>query len=297
MQRAGEKDSVTLFKNLFGHRDRQYAIRMISSGVCVIIDHASDLLAESRHLFEREYLARGELLLAVAAEELGKCHLLIDAARLDPERHQGELRHPCKGFYNHLTKYAYMRLWRFSPRRPRSFGEVGKAFDSEREPVSPGSPDPEDAEPDMPCPSYFSRDASLYVDFSDYARDWIKPRSRMPHAPGALDLFSDFLCAADEHLRAWIQLRNGHALGIAAVTALNGVWGSAKTLSRSTALEMIEAPQRRTAQAVSAKCLLSSAAVLASPLCFWPCYAFRPEKAKKNGNRPGSKRAAVGRET
>ena len=63
-------------------------------------------------LVERERFSRAWFIIATADEELGKCHVLLDCMRLDV-RHSSSLKKLSQAFYDHIDKYAYMRLWRF----------------------------------------------------------------------------------------------------------------------------------------------------------------------------------------
>ncbi|MFI5398509.1 MAG: AbiV family abortive infection protein [Candidatus Binatia bacterium] len=262
---------MTLFENLFSDGNQHSAIETISSGVLVVIEHVAELLAESAFLLRGHYQARTELLLTAANEELGKAHLLIDAGRLNVRSHQSQLRSLCGAFYGHLEKYAYMRMWRFRPRYSSSFAEVGKRFRSDMERIEPGSPDPEDGEFDMPHPTYFSRDSNLYVDFSDYAKDWIKPTS---HNPNAVEMLKDPLEWAHDHLAEWLKLKDADALRPQALSRLNAAWRSRKALHPAADLRSIAALQSLSAQNVSRVCSLSVEAILESPLCAIPCYPF-----------------------
>ena len=93
------------------------------------------LIPEVRYLVAGAFHARADLILSIANEELGKAHLLLDAARLDVKRHEARLLELCTGFYDHLTKYAYMTVWRSARSGFQDFTRIADRFDSAKEPL------------------------------------------------------------------------------------------------------------------------------------------------------------------
>jgi len=165
------------FETLFGGSDQDRALASIADGFPVILDHVAELLTDVECLVERERFARARFLIATADEELGKCHVLLDCARLDVQKHTSDLKNLSRAFYDHIDKFAYTHLWRFCELKSLwwwNMEEALKTFNIERvrfwKATSPSFDEPPD-EPDMPHETYLDREMNLYADVSETG-DW-----------------------------------------------------------------------------------------------------------------------------
>jgi AbiV family abortive infection protein len=280
--------SRILFERIFGHADQGYALDRISAGILAVLEHVEALLVEVQYLRTGGYRARAEFLLTTANEELGKAHLLLDAARLDATRHMSDLNALCVGFYNHLTKYAYMRAWQVWRQRGRAtnnsfvirgeFRQVGELFCADRVRMWRGSTDPEDGEPDMPHTTYFTRDAQLYVEFSDYSGQWIVPNPSQQFHDSGLWPKTDSYELAVGHLHAWQIIRDVDALSSDALALMNALWRRQR-ISRNTPATTLARLWTKTAATMADRSPITEGDIFVSPLCGWPCYQFLTDPA------------------
>jgi hypothetical protein len=283
-----------LFENLFGHRDQQRALTQVSQGLEVIVGHSRALLEEVDVLVNARRFARARLLTAIASEELGKAHLLLDATRLDISTQEGALNRLCHAFYEHETKYAYMRCWRVSgpiarglsgsgrrpptirrpPARRPSMASVGRDFDCDRVRWWPagGTPDEPATEPDMPHDTYFDREMNLYVDYVTYNASWsVAGPSDHPSDFDDINGLRDVRAEAREQLGAFEVIQNGGALSPDSLKAFNSVWRG-QYVVRQARDEDIVGLWYKAVEQVSRTSSCSSEQLLDSPLCLHPCY-------------------------
>lgn len=254
-------------------------LALIAEALPTILDHVKELLTDVECLVQRERFARAWFLAATADEELGKCHVLLDCTRLAVSKHQSDLRNLSRAFYDHVDKYAYMRLWRWG--LPTIFwwwnmDDVFRIFNSDRvrfwRATAYSFDEPPD-EPDLPHNTYFAREQNLYVDIVENEAWYVAEPSdayayeRFDEVNGEFEIREQ----TRAHLMAFDVLRDQGALTEQALQAMNAVWRR-NYVNRSTSREQLNALWRRTAAAVSKGCTLSEESLLESPLCFWPCY-------------------------
>lgn len=166
-----------LYENLFERRDQDDSLKLISQGISVIIKNVHWLLEDAKILADRKRFARANFFLATAKEEIGKAYILIDMCRLDFLKHNANLKHLCKAFYDHVPKHAYYKtIFYFEVLNLNQFGvlmeRVGINFQTE---LKRWFPSGDIGEPDMPHETYFDREANLYVDFLDDSQAWFAP--------------------------------------------------------------------------------------------------------------------------
>lgn len=160
-----------LHKALFESRTDESVLKIISSGILALCENARRLLDDAKILTNADRFSAACFLLATADEEAAKVYILLDMARLDFAKHQGELGKLCKAFYNHLSKHAYIETTRFN--RLWDMAHLKKVVEMEKVEWFKGNY--ESGEPDMPAQALMVREGSLYVDFSDYDDAWFTP--------------------------------------------------------------------------------------------------------------------------
>lgn len=273
-----------LFDMLFVDCDQERCLAVIADGLPVILNHVAALVGEAECLVQGKKFARARFLLATADEELGKCHVLLDCARLDVAKHQSSLLKLSEAFYDHIDKYAYTRLWRTG--LPKAFSwwstdDALRMFNVERvrfwkaSVASDGSVD----EPDMLHDTHFTREMNLYVDMLDN-HDWSVYRPEYgEHEFDHIHARFERRAQTKEHLGAFHLLVEGGALGKDGLRAMNTVWRG-NYIDRRAERAQVDALWERTAEAVSAVSALTPKQVLNSPLCFWPCYHALQTKAE-----------------
>jgi len=279
--------SELLFNTLFADGDQNRTLALIADGLATVLNHVAELLTDVEVLVGASRYARARFLIATADEELGKCHLLLDCARLEVQKHKSDLKVLSKAFYDHIAKYAYMRLWRFGSPRSNTWWNMEEAcgiFNSDRvefwKAISGSVEEPPD-EPDMPHSTYFHREMNLYVELLETGEWWVSPPSYGEHefdralslrhrsSRGSIVTF-ELRDQTRDHLEAFDTLRNGRALSEQALRAMNDVWRQTY-VNRSWKRDQLDALWERTAEAVACASALACGDLLASPLCFWPC--------------------------
>ena len=70
------------FTTLFGDGDQNRTLALIADGLATVLNHVAALITDVEVLVGASRYARARFLIATADEELGKCHLLLDCARL-----------------------------------------------------------------------------------------------------------------------------------------------------------------------------------------------------------------------
>lgn len=268
-----------LYDDLFAHTPPDRVLDDLGRGVLTVLEHVPELLTDVDILVSVERFARARFLLATADEELGKAHLLIDAARLDFAKHEGTVKALCRGFYDHVVKFAYWRAWRqphtaLSPEYGERFATL---FSCDLARWWPGG-DPEDGEPDLPHDTAFHRDMNLYVYYSHYARGgWVAPvPTQRGWDFGRQSVLGDLRVVTREHLATFQVLAAGNAFSRDAMLALYDVWRRLY-VKAETAESDVDRLRDKTAAAVAAVTSCTPETVRASPLCMWPCYSFLVE--------------------
>lgn len=108
------KPGIKLFENLFLGLEYEAILKRISDGVQAVISNSVRLLEDVEILLNSERFASAGFLLATADEEMAKAYILLDMCRLDFYKHENTLKHLCRAFYEHVAKFAYNEIVRFS---------------------------------------------------------------------------------------------------------------------------------------------------------------------------------------
>jgi len=164
-----------LYENLFVKRDKEQTFEIISEGLDAFTENAKQLLDKAEHLAKLNWYAIPNFLITTANEEIAKFYIMVDACRLDFDKHKNILKRLCRAFYNHITKYAYTMTVRqhvYDLKHAKDYIELylTKYFRG----------DPQSGEPDMPHQTYFGRDFNLYVDYIEYDKEWHIPEMEVP---------------------------------------------------------------------------------------------------------------------
>jgi len=155
--------------------------------------------------------------------------------------------------------------------------EVGNDFDRDLVswwPASAPLGEPPD-EPDMPHDSYFEREMTMYVDFTNFGTPNWSVADPLDHPTDfdAIDGLRDVAADARDHLASFEKLLECGALAFESLKAFNSIWRG-RNLVRRTGWPKVVKLWQKTAEEVSkiANCLLNE--LLDSPLCSHPCYDF-----------------------
>ena len=81
-----------LYENLFGHKDRNYSLSLLSDGLHAVAENTEHLICEAEILSGADKYSRADFIVATAKEEMAKSFILLDMCRLDFEKHEGPLR-------------------------------------------------------------------------------------------------------------------------------------------------------------------------------------------------------------
>jgi len=137
----------------------------IKNNIIRLLDDVDLLIKDNRY-------SSAHFFLTTVDEEIAKLYILLDMCRLDFKKHESILRCLCRAFYDHVLKYAYIEIHRLN--FIDDFYQAQEMWDIETKKWWP-SHDLESGEPDMPHTTYFSREASLYVDYIEYNQKWSIP--------------------------------------------------------------------------------------------------------------------------
>ena len=151
-----------LWQGLREDRSESQTIELISVGCELAVKNAGRLGSNVELLVSKQCFATAMFLVTVIEEELAKVMILIDLARLDFIKHDNIAKDLCWAFYDHVSKAAYVQVWRSS--RFRSMQDVAKKFESARVKWWPSDGY---EEPDMIHTHLLWREFSVYVDM-----DW-----------------------------------------------------------------------------------------------------------------------------
>jgi AbiV family abortive infection protein len=228
------------------------------------------LLEDAVILEKAGRFASAQFLITTADEEMAKSYILLDACRLDFSRHISVLRILCRSFYDHVSKYAYMRLVIAGSERFRDMEEVKRLWEIETTEWWP-SKDYESGEPDMPHQTYFIREMPLYVDFVDYNQKWYEPEIEAVLAHKILGKFR--LSDTEGALK---RLRKSFDAGLytaKSLAILNDIFKGVY-IKEDTPLERIERLYEKTAQQIEAELGIGRNSFFESALHEWPLYHF-----------------------
>ena len=258
-----------LFAEVFKGRFPQAIVESVADGITAVIGNVERVLDDVHYLRQDGRFAAASFFLATADEEVAKVLILIDACRLDPDKHVSVLQSLCKAFYDHRLKYAYNAMRRYPP----VFNGMvaGWRFWTKR--WWPGSSDPEDGEPALPHDTYFGREMPLYVDWDYYSKKWVLPDNSMnagkfgnDPAPNPLDR----LCGELRGLKAATEAK---LLCAEALLCVNEVW-SDLYVNETTPTAVIEETERRLVGHLAAKFGVSEEQIGRFPLLERPLYHF-----------------------
>lgn len=142
----------------------------IANGMHKVLNNASTLADDARHLFEEKRSRSASLLLAVASEEAAKYHILLDAVRC--ERNTTAMIRQLKRFNDHLAKGLYARYVSIAP---ASFEEVLNFLRRERETLFLDGPN--DVDWIFRNRVLQDREEVFYVDYVEAAGEhlWLEP--------------------------------------------------------------------------------------------------------------------------
>lgn len=173
MKRPSQPDR--LYDALFTGRTEDSVVQTLSSGIGALCANARRLFDDAKMLAAEGRFATARFLLAAMDEEAGKVYILLDMARLDFAKHQGELRKLCRAFYNHLLKHAYIEVTRWKPfNETLELYSVQRIFDMAKKEYWEANS--ASGEPAVPADHLIDREGSLYVDFfSDGDEIWWTP--------------------------------------------------------------------------------------------------------------------------
>jgi AbiV family abortive infection protein len=265
---------AAFYRNVLA-QDSPRDIELISEGIKTTLVHVSSLLADADLLFDHERFALARFVVATADEEMGKVHILIEAARLGPARRKDARLE--KAFYDHIAKFAYSETWRARRDLEKgTFAFVEQTMDVNLVKEWPGSP--QNGEPGhFPHDTYVHREMRLYVDYQDYGGGWTAPT-------GYRDEFESWfrnVPSLREKSRAHLSaLELSRDLGLFEVTQLlrfNEIWRSSCYFGRRTNEDQkrqLEDLRNKTAGVLAGLVGCEPSVVSDSPLCFWPCYGF-----------------------
>lgn len=166
-----------LYQGLFIGADRNNSICKIAAGIELIIQNTANLIDDMKYLAKDERFARASFLLTTANEEIAKVYILLDACKLDFIKHENVTRRLCRGFYNHVTKHAYLevtdvfRIWRY-----RTMPALKDSWEVRVQEWFPGNY--ESGEPDEPHDTVPDRQWPLYVDYDLPDKKWLALENR-----------------------------------------------------------------------------------------------------------------------
>lgn len=166
------KPGIKLYENLFNGLSFGVILNRISEGIYAAIENSNRLIEDVELLLKSKRFASAGFLLATADEEMAKVYILLDMCRLDFTKHENTLKHLCRAFYEHVAKFAYNEIVRFSLGF-RDMEHVKEMWLAEITRWWPSGY--ESGEPDFPHDTYFLRELPLYVDFIEFDQKWHLP--------------------------------------------------------------------------------------------------------------------------
>lgn len=163
-----------LYRGLFENSQNQQVIPKLADGIKAIFQNVTNLIEDMKYLAVAERYSVASFLLSTASEEIAKIYLLLDACKLNFEKHDNTTKRLCSAFYDHIKKHAYIEVMdMFDLPHNRDMNELQKIWDINTQKWWPA--DFESGEPDMPHDTVFDRQWPLYVEFDSYARVWHRP--------------------------------------------------------------------------------------------------------------------------
>jgi len=262
------KPEKQLFENLFIKRDYDETLEAISQGLVAFVDNSDRLLEDATILLKEKRFASAQFLITTADEEMAKSYILLDACRLDFSRHASVLQRLCRAFYDHVTKYSYNQVVRFS--NFHDMEHVKEIWEIETTKWWPSN-DYESGEPDMPHETYFVREMPLYVDFVDYDQKWSKPEN-IPY-DYIFDKWDNGFLETRQALGQLQRTRQEGLFSTQSLSILNGNFKKAY-ITEKTLSDQIRRLYEKTAQEIEGKLNISKDVFFHSALHEWPLYHF-----------------------
>lgn len=260
-----EQAQLRLYENLFDHGDRERTLSLIEGALDAIQTNVTRLLDVCELMLQQDRYATASFFLVTADEEIAKSYILVDACRLDMQKHHNVLKGLCRAFYDHFMKHAYFRL-----QTDEFIDSMAQAWEFWRIEVKrwwPGSQNPEDGEPDLPSDVFMRRESTLYVDY-----DWIGGRFVPPLENSRKYAFEERWSELSKTRQAFERMRLTADFGLydaAVLGALNDVFAPTY-IRETTETQVIEGLYRT----FTARLGRSLDELRASALCAWPLYHF-----------------------
>lgn len=256
-----------LFDSLFSDCRSEDSFRLISEGLSGSVSNAERLLSDVQLLVERGRYSSARFLLTTAREEIAKSYILADMCRLDLNKQHSVLRKLCRAFYDHISKYAYLRLHKFP--NLESMSAARNTWENETKRWWPG--DPENGEPDMPHNTVFDREFPLYMDYDNYADEWFVPADS-EQAVHFKEMFHETpVSEAEKLIQPW---RVANAIGLCnsnVLKILNSVFRKHYIGDNATCTQL-EHLYGQIAVRIMADIDISRDKFVDSPLVVWPLY-------------------------
>lgn len=267
------KDADILFSFLIEYNNSSI-FQKVSNGIGGIADNVERLVGDSALLVEAERYCSGKFLNATAQEELGKLFILLDICRLESKDREKYLKQLCKSFYSHLSKHVYFALRKYKAKIFDNGAAVKEAFCRESRLWWPS--ECESGEPDMPHDTYFLRQANLYVDISNHAKNWIVPDNTLYGLKFEIDKSRQGVLgnSLDDTRQYLINIHSCLELGLfrpEVLQAINNVFKEF-SINERTGVADLSKKLDRTSSDIE-KCFgISQRAFEESPFCSWPLY-------------------------
>lgn len=266
--RAPDPEGV-LFKNLFGECSKEKSFELVAEGLSASRRNAERLLSDAQLLVGAGRLSSARFLLTTSREEVAKSYILVDACRLDLEKHDSVLRRLCRAFYDHILKHAYMEVLEFP--NIHSMTDAKQIWEIEVQRWWPAGP--EDGVPDMPHSTYFDREFPLYIDYGDYDRRWLIPANSEQNAY-FIEMFGETPISKTEKLiEPW---RRADSVGLCSpeVLAILNATFKKQYIGEDGTWDQLLRLYEKVAQRVAAEQGISLELFMDSPFVQWPLYHF-----------------------
>ncbi|MCS4503671.1 AbiV family abortive infection protein [Arhodomonas aquaeolei] len=259
-----------LFKNLFEDSTPEQCFELIAEGLAASHSNADRLVTDARYLLEGGRLSSARFILATAREEISKSYILVDATRLDLEKHTSVLRRLCRAFYDHISKHAYLEVLNFP--NIHSMASAKELWDIEIKRWWPAASS-EDGEPDMPHDTRFDREFPLYIDYGDYDRRWLVPNNSDQNAYFMEILGETRVSKVENLIKPW---READLAGISTpkvLSILNAIFKNHYIQADATE-DKVRRLYRNVAERVAAETGIASKLFMDSPFVKWPLYDY-----------------------
>ncbi len=202
-------------------------------------------------------------------EEIAKPFILLDACRLDLQKHESRLKGICKSFYSHISKHAYLEVYDFP--NLHSMEDVKQIWKAETQKLWPG--DCESGVPDLPHDTVFNREFPLYVDYSSYDATWFIPEDTDQQLFFQKNAKNGPVTKQKQIIESWkkaadIGLCTPGVLGI-----INSVFKECY-ISEQTPTSKIDKLYKKSASLIENNLGISQNTFLDSVLIQWPLYHF-----------------------